>query len=53
MWVRRIADGVVVRSPVPFHGSGRDIPRGTIRSIRTLLRLSLRDGVTDAAFYGD
>lgn len=51
LWVRRLPDGRMARCAVPFHGPGRDVPPGILRSVRRRLGLALPDGVTDRDFY--
>ncbi|MCE9637987.1 MAG: type II toxin-antitoxin system HicA family toxin [Planctomycetes bacterium] len=51
LWVRRLPDGRMARCAVPFHGPGRDVPPGILRSLRRRLGLALPDGVTDREFY--
>lgn len=52
-WGRRMADGRTAYVPVPFHGSGTDVGRGIVRSVRRALELTPQDGVSDREFYGD
>lgn len=51
LWIRRRADGRMARCAIPFHGAGRDVPFGIIRSVRRRLGLAMQDGVTDLEFY--
>lgn len=53
LWIRRLPDGRMARVAIPFHGAGRDVPFGIIRSVRRRLGLTMQDGVTDRTFYGD
>jgi len=47
-----IVDGKITRLPTKCHNEGDQKPVGVIKSIRRHFKLTDKDGVTDAEFYG-